>query len=66
MYKKWTLLELIEKFPQLENKIRSYDEAAGCCLLCTCLFDRLETIEKERNIDFSDLYNRIGRKTEDV
>lgn len=53
--KKMTLLTFVEIFPSLEDDIRTYDEAAGCCLLCTCLFETLETIEKNKKIDFSKL-----------
>ena len=59
MYRKWTLLELVEKYPHLEDDIRSYDGPAGLCLLCSCLFDTLETIEKEKGICFSELYKKI-------
>jgi uncharacterized protein (DUF2225 family) len=57
---------LIEKYPSLENKIRSYDDRAGCCLLCACLFDTLENIEREKNINFNDLYKSIEGVMADV
>lgn len=53
--KEMTLLEFIEKFPDLEEEVRLYDNAAGCCLLCTCLFDKLIDIELERQIDLTPL-----------
>ena len=66
MYEKWTLLELVEKYPHLEDDIRSYDGPAATCLLCHCLFDTLETIEQEKGIRFSELYKKIERIVEDV
>ena len=66
MYRKWTLLELVEKYPHLEDDLRSYDGPAGLCLLCSCLFDTLETIEKEKDICFSELYKKIEGIVEDV
>lgn len=56
--KKMTLLTFVETFPNLEDEIRTYDEAAGCCLLCTCLFDTLDDIEKNKKIDLSKLIKK--------
>ena len=58
---KMKLLDFVEKFPELEVVIRQYDLAAGCCLLCTCLFDTLEEIEKSKSLNFDLLISHADK-----
>lgn len=54
-----SLLDLVDKYPYTENIIREYDSVAGCCLLCTHLFDTIKEIEDEREIDLSSLVDKL-------
>lgn len=55
-----TLLEIAEKYPEVETIIRSYDEIAGVCLWCEHLFDSLETISNQFGIDLEELLARLN------
>lgn len=39
-----TLLDVVHAHPATEAVFRSYDAKAGACLLCTALFDSIETV----------------------
>lgn len=57
--KNTTLLDLVDKYPFTEDIIRKFDGVAGCCLLCTHLFDTIEQIEVERGINLNELVNNL-------
>lgn len=46
--KKSTILDIVEKYPQMEEVFKPYDEIIGKCIMCHHLFDTLE--------EFSELY----------
>lgn len=59
--KEMTVLEIVEKFPDTESIFSSYDEQAGKCLLCECLFDSLLTISEDYNIDLEKFLNDLNK-----
>lgn len=50
-----SLLDWVDQFPETEEIVRQYDKKAGVCLLCTCLFDSIASIEENYKIDLSDM-----------
>ena len=52
-------LDIVEQHPETEDVFRTYDEALGKCLLCHCLFDSLETIAGEGDLDLSDMLKKL-------
>ncbi len=57
-----SLLDIVEDHPERESIIRAYDSAAGTCLLCQNLFDRISDIEKEYSIDLTEMVDRLNAK----
>ena len=49
--KEMTPLDVVEQYPETEPVFRTYDGAIGKCLLCHCLFDSLESIAREGELD---------------
>jgi hypothetical protein len=47
------LLDIISRWPTTETVFRRYDEAAGACLCCTCLFDTIEDIAGKYHLDLA-------------
>ena len=60
--KKTILLDLVEQYPETEDIIRQYDQAAGTCMLCHCLFDSIEIIESTYDIDLTSMINKLNDK----
>lgn len=60
--KKTILLDLVEKHPESEGIVRQYDQAAGTCMLCHCLFDSIEKIESTYDIDLTQMINELNDK----
>jgi hypothetical protein len=60
--KKTILLDLVEKHPESEDIVRQYDQAAGTCMLCHCLFDSIEKIESTYDIDLTQMINELNDK----
>lgn len=58
-YKCMSLLDWVEKYPDSEPIIRKYDEKVGCCLLCHCLFDTIEEIEKTYQTNLQELVDTL-------
>lgn len=60
--KETVLLDIVEKYPEIEDLIRSYDYKLKVCMLCHCLFDSIERIESTYDIDLSDMLYDLNRK----
>ncbi|NMC50396.1 MAG: hypothetical protein GYA47_13370 [Desulfovibrio sp.] len=50
-----TLLDVVHAHPATEPVFRSRDAAAGVCLLCTALFDSIETVAARHHLDLAAL-----------
>lgn len=57
--KKQTPLDIVEAFPQTDPVFRAYDGLIGKCLLCHCLFDTLETIAKQYDLDLEEMIRQL-------
>ncbi|PKN71018.1 MAG: hypothetical protein CVU54_03290 [Deltaproteobacteria bacterium HGW-Deltaproteobacteria-12] len=57
-----TLLDVVSKWPTTEMVFRRYDDKAGTCLCCTCLFDTIEDVAVRHTLDLAQLM----RELEDV
>lgn len=62
-----TLLDIVSKWPTTEMVFRHYDEKAGVCLCCTCLFNTVEDIACRYGLDLARLMRDLreaaaGRK----
>jgi len=60
MDKKVAILDWVDTLPETEDIIREYDERVGVCILCKCLFDSIEEIEKKYNVNLQDLFERLN------
>lgn len=58
-----TLLEIVEKHPETEDVFREYEDIAGECLLCKNLFDSIEDVAREYNINSEELLNKLNIAT---
>jgi len=45
------LLDIVSRWPATETVFRRYDEVAGVCLCCTCLFDTIEDVASRFSLD---------------
>ncbi|HON58293.1 MAG TPA: hypothetical protein P5040_09425 [Smithella sp.] len=54
-----TLLDVVSRWPAMETVFRRYDEKAGVCLCCTCLFDTLGEIASRFDFDLKQLLSEI-------
>jgi len=62
------LLDVISNWPATETAIKKYDEKAGVCLCCSCLFDTVRDVAVRFSLDrdafLSDLQKAIEQKNE--
>ncbi len=54
-----TLLDVVHAHPATEPVFRSRDAAAGVCLLCTALFDSIETVATRHRLDLAALLDDL-------
>ncbi|KUG24379.1 hypothetical protein ASZ90_005844 [hydrocarbon metagenome] len=58
------LLDVVSHWPATEAVIKKYDEKAGVCLCCSCLFDTVGDVAARFALDgdmfLSDLKKAIG------
>ncbi|MEG6506097.1 hypothetical protein [Nitratidesulfovibrio sp. 1201_IL3209] len=54
-----TLLDVVHAHPATEAVFRSRDAEAGVCLLCTALFDSIETMAGRHHLDLSTLLDDL-------
>ncbi|MBN1473244.1 MAG: hypothetical protein JW914_01385 [Syntrophaceae bacterium] len=55
-----TLLDIVSKWPTTDAVFRRYDDLAGVCLCCNCLFDTIEEISQKYSFDLSSLMREIN------
>ncbi|MFZ5813257.1 MAG: hypothetical protein ACOY4F_14565 [Thermodesulfobacteriota bacterium] len=54
-----TLLDVVHAHPSTEPVFRSRDAEAGVCLLCTALFDSIETVAARHHLDLAALLDDL-------
>jgi len=45
------LLDVVSNWPATETAIKKYDEKAGVCLCCSCLFDTIGDVAARFSLD---------------
>lgn len=58
--KNMIVLDIVEKYPETENVFHEYDIILGKCLLCHCLFDSIEDIAIDCNLNINDIINKLN------
>lgn len=62
------LLDIVSNWPATETAIKKYDEKAGVCLCCSCLFDTVGDVAARFSLDrdafLSELQKAIEQKNE--
>jgi hypothetical protein len=53
------LLDIVLRWPITETVFHRYDEKAGVCLCCTCLFHTVEEIAERFALDLTGLIKEI-------
>lgn len=54
-----TVLEIIAAWPETEGAFKRHDAAAGECICCNALFDRLKDISERYHIDLEALMSEL-------
>lgn len=54
-----TPLDIVEKYPKTEDVFREYDVVVGRCLLCNNLFDTIEDIASNYNINLVEMIEKL-------
>ena len=57
-----TVLDIVAKTRTTETIFRSYDKAAGECVLCNALFDTLENLASRYHLDLPHLLSRLRQE----
>jgi hypothetical protein len=55
------LLDIVSRWPATEAVFRRYDEKAGVCLCCTCLFDTIEDVASRFSLDLKAFIHDIEK-----
>ena len=53
------LLDIVSRWPATETVFHRYDEKAGVCLCCACLFDTIEDVAARFSLDLRVLLHDI-------
>ncbi|MBP6162379.1 MAG: hypothetical protein KA485_05560 [Clostridia bacterium] len=54
------ILDIVGDYPPTDPVFREYDEVVGKCLLCHHLFDSIESVAKEYQLDEQDLLRKLN------
>jgi len=46
-----TVLDVVSEYRSTEAVFRSYDDRAGACVCCTCLFETVEALARTLGLD---------------
>ena len=64
--KNMTPLDIVEKYPDTEDVFYEYDVVVGRCLLCINLFDTIEDIAANYNLNLIELIDKLNNVTKKV
>lgn len=59
-----TLLEAVQLNSACEEVLRAHDAQAGCCLLCSHLFDSIGHVAERYGLDLQQLLDECNRSQE--
>lgn len=54
------VLDVVGDYPPTDPVFREYDEVIGKCLLCQHLFDSIESIAKEYQLDEQEMLRKLN------
>lgn len=60
--KEMTVLEIVEKHPEAEYIFRTYNDIIDNCVLCSCLFDTIDSLTIDYDINLEVLLYKISRR----
>jgi iron-sulfur cluster repair protein YtfE (RIC family) len=55
-----TILDVVSDYPETEAIFKTYDEKAGECLCCQCLFETLQQVAETYNLDLPTLLAELN------
>lgn len=58
--KDMTTLDIVEKYPKTEKIFHEYDKITGKCLLCNNLFDTVEVIAANYELNLAEILDRLN------
>lgn len=58
-------LDIVEEYPETMEAFHSYDEVLGKCLLCHHLFDSLDVICQEYDLDLTEMLATLKGEAKD-
>lgn len=58
---KMTVLDIVEKYPETEAVFHEYDDSLGKCLLCNNLFDTIEDVSENYNLNLIDMIEKLNK-----
>lgn len=56
-----TLLDLLSEYPATEAVIKSYDDQVGICICCELLFEPLQVVAEQCNLDLAQLLAELNQ-----
>ena len=54
------ILDIVDAYPETEQVFRSYDQAAGQCIMCKHLFDTVEELARLYKFDIEEVLERLN------
>ncbi len=54
------VLDIVGDYPATDPVFREYDDVIGKCLLCQHLFDSIESLAKEYQLDEQDMLRKLN------
>lgn len=62
--KEMLVVDIVEKFPAAEKVFKQYEEKTGSCIMCSHLFNTLEAVSKDYNLNLDELLNELKKAVE--
>lgn len=58
-----TVLDVVSRYRDVVDVFKSYDAAAGVCICCEALFERLDRLAEKYDIDLNALLRDLKRSS---
>lgn len=59
--KEMLVIDIAEKFPATEEVFRQYEEKVGNCIMCSHLFNTLEAVSRDYNLNLQELIDNLEK-----
>lgn len=63
--KEMLVVDIVEKFPAAEEVFKQYEEKVGNCIMCSHLFNTLEAVSKDYDLNLSELIQNLEEAIKD-